>query len=163
MVKALNKAMVFALVPPRAHLELVSFKDVAVDFTQEEWEDLDPSQKKLYRDVMMENYQNLVCLGLTASKPDVIYQLEQVESSWVPEGEAPAASCPDFESRQESKQSSSELNLSLEISHEKFTRDDSYVSKSEFILVTDLMNVRNVGRLFVGAHSLLDIRKFIVE
>ncbi|GAB1289922.1 ATP-binding cassette sub-family G member 3 [Apodemus speciosus] len=44
-------------------MNAVTYEDVHVNFTPEEWALLDPSQKSLYEDVMQETYSNLSAIG----------------------------------------------------------------------------------------------------
>lgn len=78
----------------------VSFEDVSVDFTQEEWNQLDPIQRSLYRDVMLENYSHLVSLGYPITKPEVIASLEQGTLGII-KREIPSSSCKDLEKQAE--------------------------------------------------------------
>lgn len=75
------------LPPPAGPQAKVTFEDVAVLLSQEEWDRLGPAQRGLYRHVMMETYGNVVSLGLPGSKPNVISQLERGEEPWVLDGQ----------------------------------------------------------------------------
>uniref|UniRef100_A0A8C6BQ38 KRAB domain-containing protein n=1 Tax=Monodon monoceros TaxID=40151 RepID=A0A8C6BQ38_MONMO len=52
-------------------MDSVTFKDVAVNFILEEWALLNPTQKKLYRDVMQETFRKLASAGTKWDGDDI--------------------------------------------------------------------------------------------
>ncbi|XP_008569021.1 PREDICTED: zinc finger protein 287 isoform X2 [Galeopterus variegatus] len=74
--------------------ESMTFKDVAVDITQEDWELMRPVQKELYKTVTLQNYWNMVSLGLTVYRPTVIPLLEEPWMVIKEILEGPSPACP---------------------------------------------------------------------
>nr|Q923B3.3 RecName: Full=Neurotrophin receptor-interacting factor 1; AltName: Full=Neurotrophin receptor-interacting factor; AltName: Full=Zinc finger protein 110 [Mus musculus] len=75
--------------------ESVKFEDVSLTFTEEEWAQLDFQQKCLYREIMMENYSNMISVEHHFSKPNVISQLEKAEDCWPMQREIPQDTLPE--------------------------------------------------------------------
>ncbi|NXW25561.1 TIGD3 protein, partial [Circaetus pectoralis] len=70
--------------------EPVTFEDVAVHFSAEEWGGLAGWQKGLYKEMMMENYRLIASLaGSAGPKPEIVQKLERGEELHL--GDPPAA------------------------------------------------------------------------
>ncbi|XP_069905634.1 zinc finger protein 510 isoform X2 [Oryctolagus cuniculus] len=103
----------------------VSFKDVSVEFTPEEWQHVSPAQRTLYRDVMLENYSHLVSLGYCIFKPEVIFKLEQGEEAWFSEGDFSSQDLPVLEDYNDD-----DLTKNEKIGHENWRKIEVISNKT---------------------------------
>ncbi|XP_014398997.1 PREDICTED: zinc finger protein 81 isoform X3 [Myotis brandtii] len=106
----------------------VSLEDVTVDFSREEWQQLNSTQRRLYQEVMLENYSHLLSVGYEVPKPEVIFKLEQGEEPWILEGETPHQSCSDgkFGIKTSQKRISGKASFHSEMEGEDIRGDSLY-------------------------------------
>ncbi|XP_032984384.1 zinc finger protein 599 isoform X1 [Rhinolophus ferrumequinum] len=91
----------------------ITFKDVAVIFTQDEWGQLKPAQKTLYREVMLDTCRLLVSLGCPVPKSELIHLPEHRQERWLVKRSLSQSVCPGARAKSETTESTtSQLFLS---------------------------------------------------
>uniref|UniRef100_A0A8C5S910 Uncharacterized protein n=1 Tax=Laticauda laticaudata TaxID=8630 RepID=A0A8C5S910_LATLA len=135
-----------AVEPPNQE-SLVSFKEVAVYFSEDEWSQLDPDQKVLHLEVMLENHRNVVSLGDNGS--------ENQESSELFQG-INAKDGPDkFGIRMEFK--SHEINQSNNWNQESLSSTDAPMQN--FLAQQEKIKKKNIGKSMKQMKSKLHANK----
>ncbi|XP_008063751.1 zinc finger protein 483 [Carlito syrichta] len=108
--------------------ETITFKDVTVNFSRGEWRKLEPFQKDLYKEVLLENFRNLEFLGFPVSKLDLVSRLKWVDLPWLLEKEVSKGSRPECEPRGDVLMEEATLDKIIE----RCLRDDDYGLLEEF-------------------------------
>nr|XP_033788858.1 zinc finger protein 354A-like [Geotrypetes seraphini] len=125
----------------------VTFEEIAVSFSQEEWEYLDEEQKKLYREVMRENYQILISLaGSPTFTPKIISYIERGEEPYIrdepvsEERETEKSICSDHQNRHDWKRIENQGEGPVEMEEIQTQSENVYENISQ---TPEIINTKN--------------------
>lgn len=79
------------------NLPQVTFDDAAIYFSEEQWQNLEDFQKKIYKELIKEIYETMLALGYRIPKPEIVSRIER--------GEEP---CIDSDKKQKLEESKAE-------------------------------------------------------
>ncbi|XP_072269181.1 uncharacterized protein [Pyxicephalus adspersus] len=65
------------------NLPQVTFDDAAIYFSEEQWQNLEDFQKKIYKELIKEIYETMLALGYRIPKPEIVSRIERGEEPCV--------------------------------------------------------------------------------
>ncbi|XP_004636445.1 zinc finger protein 202 isoform X1 [Octodon degus] len=151
---------------------LVTFKDVAVCFSQDQWSDLDPTQKEFYGEyVLKEDCGIVVSLSFPIPRLDDISQVREEEPQVPGIHEPQEPEEPEILSftytgdRSEDEEECVEQDLSLEDTHRSILRDPEIHQTPDWEIVfednPDKTNERRFGTNISQVNSFMNLQETI--
>ncbi|KAM5157525.1 LOW QUALITY PROTEIN: uncharacterized protein ACMZJ9_008855 [Mantella aurantiaca] len=71
------------------NLPQVTFDDAAIYFSEEQWQNLEDFQKKIYKELIKEIYETMLALGYRIPKPEIVSRIERGEEPCIDSSKKP--------------------------------------------------------------------------
>uniref|UniRef100_A0A8C3HNP8 KRAB domain-containing protein n=1 Tax=Chrysemys picta bellii TaxID=8478 RepID=A0A8C3HNP8_CHRPI len=124
----------------------VTFVDVAVYFSAEEWKNLEDWQKELYNNLVKENYESLSSLDRTRSKADPEPRIERGEEACVQEQQ----NLKEREIPPDKSEAGSGMRIAADVAVSRSWYRSGFASSPDFFRFGSFWSCNHSGHLPVG-------------